>query len=155
MHLLPTTSFVTIITAFLGLVALGNTAALPVENTSLEMRAAEALPVVNVELDKRYNRGRCGIHVRQFKDVKGIDVVVRDKKQIIIGNINRTNFNLGCIDVTSQLPFVIVVCPIKKGELEFRYRGDKWTTRDDGEDGRCSVGKYDGSIRQMDCGFAC
>lgn len=122
--------------------------------TFVAVAAAAAIPVEDVatsRLEKRYAGPRCGIHVTQYQSAAGVAVIVKDNNQNKIGEIGRTNFNNGYVNVFSQLRYTIVVHLVGGGQLNFAYAGDSWSTTD----GRCSVGGYDRGARQMDCGFAC
>lgn len=81
----------------------------------------------------------------------GINVSVTDNHGNVIGSIGRTNFSGACIDTSSLLPYQTVSCPNFDGLIQFKYSADTWTMTD----GSCNVGGYEGSERQMDCGFAC
>lgn len=107
---------------------------------------------ISLDLEKRFTPGRCGVHVTQYSNPAGINIVVSDNGATIIGNLLSDFNGLNAIDVDSQLPYVIVVSKdVTDDELQFAYGGDNWSTTD----GRCSVGGWDNDARQMDCGFAC
>ncbi|MCJ1425658.1 hypothetical protein MMC29_003558 [Sticta canariensis] len=122
--------------------------------TFLAVVTASAIPAEDGTrglLAKRYAGPRCGIHVTQYQSAASVAVIVKDNNQNQIGQIGRTNFNNGYVNVFSQLPYSIVIHLVGGGQLEFAYAGDHWSTTD----GRCSVGGYNAGARQMDCGFAC
>ncbi|MCJ1465655.1 hypothetical protein MMC07_004274 [Pseudocyphellaria aurata] len=139
MQLFSSTGLTWLILPLVTIIAMTTAAAIPAEDSATSLLA------------KRYAGGRCGIHVTQYQSAAGVAVIVKDNNQSKIGEIGRTNFNNGYVNVFSQLPYSIVVHLVGGGQLEFAYAGDHWSTTD----GRCSVGGYQGGARQMDCGFAC
>lgn len=113
---------------------------------------AVAIPAEDVAPSRLVKRGRCGIHVTQYQSAPSVAVIVKNSDNgAQIGQIGRTKFNNGYVNVFSQLRYSIVIHLVGGGELNFAYAADSWSTTD----GRCSVGRYDYGVRQMDCGFAC
>ncbi|KAH8818866.1 hypothetical protein DL96DRAFT_1684436 [Flagelloscypha sp. PMI_526] len=83
--------------------------------------------------------GYCGMHVTQI--FIGDSVGPKDAPA-----------NVG-IDVTSKLPFVMIVTAqnVDDDPIKFAYAGQNF----DSNAAQCSVGGYDSGKREMDCGFTC
>ncbi|KAJ3738803.1 hypothetical protein DFH05DRAFT_1516325 [Lentinula detonsa] len=108
------------------------------------------------------NSGNCAFHVYQFqKNEKKqnpvnhytIVAIIKDAKGVIVG-FEGDGDGSKPVPVSSQLhdPLTITTGPNDKSALSFSFGKDKWNSD---AKSRCSVGKYDHGIRQMDCNFQC
>jgi len=106
---------------------------------------------------KGYAPGACGVHVTQYQKPDPS----KDQYSLAVPHINDANENsIGSFakggptaSVTSKLPLTLEIRTggVDADPVMFAYGADSWSSGD----ARCSVGKYDGGKREMDCGFSC
>lgn len=113
---------------------------------------------------KRFTPGSCGVHVREYQKNEGpgsntadyrFDIYLYDRAQDFIGTSGTVDIpdgstaNIGA----PTLPYLLLVTSghVDSDPIYFAYAGQQWSSNS----GQCSVGKYDGGDREMDCGFNC
>ncbi len=104
--------------------------------------------------------GWCRVKTTQVRRDKAIsnDIRILDAREVEIGHgtAGTETDDKTPINVTSQLPYVVIVTPNGTGKIDFRYSGQSWNS-DKRE--RCDVGKWtkkgDERHRVVTCGFAC
>ncbi|KAJ3998670.1 hypothetical protein F5050DRAFT_1743216 [Lentinula boryana] len=106
--------------------------------------------------------GQCMVHAYQYqknhKKVNELDhytivAVMKDAKGVIVG-FEGNGDGSKPVPVSSQLhdSLTIITGPNDNAPLSFSFDKDKW---DSNSKSRCSVGKYEHGVRQMDCNFQC
>ncbi|KAI0157968.1 hypothetical protein GGR52DRAFT_576938 [Hypoxylon sp. FL1284] len=129
-------------------------------STALVTAALFGLSSAAPTIEKRYASGQCGIHVTQFQKNEHnvgpkyrFNVLIKDANGYIIGGTSYQQVANGAsIDITSQLPHPLVLTAgsTDQDPVRFGYNGQHWSSNHG-----CSLGKYDGGNRDMDCGFHC
>lgn len=110
----------------------------------------------NANLAKRYNPGLCSFAMGQYHSASepyGIDVLLHDNAGSELIKISqRVDFNGNCINLTSQLPFVLVVCEDAGSDgLNFAYASQSWSSTD----GNCNLSDWQWDTRDVGCSFQC
>ncbi|KAJ3733955.1 hypothetical protein DFJ43DRAFT_173482 [Lentinula guzmanii] len=106
--------------------------------------------------------GKCMVHAYQYqknhKKVNELDhytivAVMKDAKGVIVG-FEGNGDGSKPLPVSSQLhdSLTIITGPNDKAPLSFSFDKDKW---DSNSKSRCTVGKFEHGVRQMDCNFQC
>ena len=112
-----------------------------------------------------YVPGWCGMHVTQYQknepqsnptpDYK-LDITLFDGAGNPIGaNYGATALNGVGVDVTSKLPWVMIVTvgAVDSDPVLFRYADQAWGSND--QEHHCNFGGYEDGNRDGDCGFSC
>lgn len=110
---------------------------------------------------------RCGVHIIQSRNESppsvgpstplwSLDITLLDDNRVPVGTLGIDAEGGSSVDVTGALPYVFILQPGAHGNgdddpIDLKY-GD-WSEQTKAP--ACSVGKYDGGKRQMDCGFRC
>ncbi|MCJ1469288.1 hypothetical protein MMC07_007921 [Pseudocyphellaria aurata] len=122
-------------------------------------------PVPDPPSGSAYASGWCGVHVTQYQknepksnptgDYK-FDITIKDDSGATIGtNYGAVAQNGVGVDVTSKLPWVLVVTAqrVDDDAVLFSYSDQSWGSND--QEHHCNFGGYEDGNRDGDCGFNC
>lgn len=106
-----------------------------------------------------YAPGRCTMHIVQYeksdpaKDQYSLEALVKDANSLELGKISPRQVLEKPLEIASKLGKAVVfkARQVDSDPLDVEVGDDKWTTNDK----RCSPGKFEDHMRQIDCGFAC
>ncbi|KMU86905.1 hypothetical protein CIHG_04844 [Coccidioides immitis H538.4] len=117
---------------------------------------------------KDYNPGWCGVHIRQYqKNEKdnaqnpstdyALEVTVYDAKQKMIDYLDKTYTSKDMhLHAQGPLPYKLVLWTgaVDDDPVHMAYGKQEWDSKNK-VTYHCKQGKYDGGMRDIDCGFTC